>query len=114
MIISVIGILNSSWNNKKIIKGKVNVTKIEVVVIIPIISDNFPPTKLITKGAPNPVDIPDNNVTGKANLGSITIKIPNITTGIINNFVIDKIIISFGLLKAFFKSLGFNRIKFTV
>jgi hypothetical protein len=41
-------------------------TAIEVAIINPTTNGNLPPTKLTTNGAPNPVDIPDNNNTGSA------------------------------------------------
>ena len=46
--------------------GRTKGTAIEVDIISPTTMGSLPPTKLTTKGAPRPVDIPVNNRIGRA------------------------------------------------
>src|SRR5579875_853759 len=66
-IICPSGILNSEPpSNSYTIAGITNGTARDVTIIIPTIRGSLPPTRLATKGAPRPVDIPDRSRQGNA------------------------------------------------
>jgi hypothetical protein len=92
--------------------GKTKGTAIEVDIINPTTIGNLPPTKLTTKGAPNPVDIPVNNSTGNAIAEKIRWENEYISKGRMSNFTIDNSSNIFGLAKVVIRSLASNLRRF--
>jgi hypothetical protein len=111
-IISDIGIEKLVLKRRYTRVGKMKGTTIEVEIINPTTIDSLPPTKLTTKGAPNPVDIPDNNSTGNAIFENMTCEREYINEGSMSNFATDSISNIFGLAKVMARSLISNLRRF--
>jgi hypothetical protein len=111
-IISNIGMVKLVLKRRYTRVGKMKGTAIDVEIIIPTIIGSLPPTKLTTKGAPNPVDIPDNNSTGNAMAGKMTCERAYINEGSMSNFATDSISNIFGLAKVMARSLISNLRRF--
>jgi hypothetical protein len=111
-IISNIGIERLVRKRRYTRVGKMKGTAIEVEIINPTTIGNLPPTKLTTKGAPNPVDIPDNNSAGNAIVEKMTCEREYINEGSMSNFATDNISNIFGLAKVMARSLMSNLRRF--